>query len=182
MKQQLAEMQQQREAELAEKQRLADEAETARREREEAELSTKELLARRDEEWSQRFNSLEQQREQDKAVYEQERRLAELESYRVQRIEQESEYLLPEIRKYIQGNSPEEIDASIEAAKADSESVFQNFTQFNQQQQVPFQQPRGASPTAPPVGPLEEQSTCRTSLHTTSQQCRWRITSGTDTS
>jgi len=160
MKQQLAEMQQQREAEQAERQRLADEAEQARREREEAELSTKELLERRDQEWKQRFDSLEQQREQDKAVYEQERRLADLENYRIQRIDQEQEFLLPEIRRYITGNTPEEIDASIEAAKADSESIFNNMTQYVQpQQQVPFQQPRGASPTAPPVGPLEEQST-----------------------
>ncbi len=159
MRTQLAELQQQREAEAAEKQRLADEAEQARREREEAELSTKELLERRDQEWSQRFESLERQREQDRAVYEQERRLAELESYRTQRIEQEQEYLLPEIRRYITGNTPEEIDASIEAAKADSESIFQNMTQFvAPQQQVPFQQPRAASPTAPPVGPLETQS------------------------
>lgn len=159
MRQQLAELQQQRESEAAERQRLADEAEAARREREEAELSTKELLERRDQEWTQRFNALEQQREQDRAVYEQERRLAELEAYRMQRIEQEQEYLLPEIRRYIQGNSPEEIDASIEAAKADSESIFQNMTQYvAPQQQVPFQQPRGASPTAPPVGPLEEQA------------------------
>ena len=159
MKQQLAELRQLQEAEAAEKQRLADEAETARREREEAELSTKELLARRDEEWSQRFNSLEQQREQDRAIYEQERRLAELEAYRTARIDQEQEYLLPEIRRYITGNTPEEIDASIEAAKADSESIFNNMTQYvAPQQQVPFQQPRGASPTAPPVGPLETQS------------------------
>ncbi len=159
MRQQLAELQQQRETEAAERQRLADEAEAARREREEAELSTKDLLARRDQEWSERFDSLERQREQDRAIYEQERRLAELESYRTQRIEQEQEFLLPEIRRYITGNTPEEIDASIEAAKADSESIFQNMTQFAQQvPQVPFQQPRGASPTAPPVGPLEEQT------------------------
>lgn len=157
MKQQLAELRQQQEAEAAEKQRLADEADAARREREETELSTKELLAKRDQEWSERFDGLERQREQDRAIYEQERRLVELEAYRMQRIEQEQEYLLPEIRRYIGGNTPEEIDASIEMAKADSESIFQNMT-ASQQAQVPFQQPRGAAPTSPPVGPMEQQT------------------------
>lgn len=159
MKQQLAEMRKAEEERQAEAQRLADEAAQAQRQREEAEMSAQELIQKKEQEWNERFTALESQRERDRAVYEQERRLVELESYRTARIEQEQEFLLPELRGYIQGNSEEEIDASIERAKADSEAILNNMMAASQQQPVvPFQQPRVASPTTPSVGPMEEQT------------------------
>ena len=44
---------------------------------------------RRDQEWRQRFQRVESERERDRAIYEQERRSHELQEYRRDRIEQE---------------------------------------------------------------------------------------------
>ena len=150
---QLKELQEQRQAEAAERQRLAEEATAAQRAKEEQEMDLRALMEKRDAEWQSRFQETEARYAADRAVFEQERRLQEVTSYRQARIEQESEYLLPQLRKYITGDTPEEIDAAIEAAKAETDEIFSNFTAASQQQQ-PF---RGAAmPSVPPVGPMEQ--------------------------
>jgi hypothetical protein len=75
--------------------------------------------------------------------------------YRRDRIDQESEFILPELRDLITGDTVQAVDASIEVMKARSEQIFANMAAANQQL-PPFQQPRGAAPTAPPVGPMEQ--------------------------
>ena len=87
-------------------------------------------------------------------MFQKERQLQEAELYRRDRIAQESEYILPELRDFITGSSPDEIDQSIEMMKARTASVVANFVAA-EPPPVPFQ-PRGASPTAPPVGPMEQ--------------------------
>jgi hypothetical protein len=77
-----------------------------------------------------------------------------VQEYRRDRIEQEAEYILPELRDLISGDTPESIDASIEVMKARTEQIFTNMAAANQPP-IPFQ-PRGAAPTAPPVGPMEQ--------------------------
>jgi hypothetical protein len=78
---------------------------------------------------------------------------AQVQEYRRDRIEQESEYILPELRDLITGDSAEAIDASIEVMKARTEQIFANMAAANPPP-IPFQ--RGAAPTAPPVGPMEQ--------------------------
>ena len=150
MEEQIKGFQAEREAEQAERQRLADEAEQARREKEEGEMEVRNLLNVKEQEWNQRFQSLEQQREADRAIWEREQQLREVEDYRRARIEQEAEFIMPELRDFITGSNPEEIDASIEAIKARTEAIVSNM--LSSQQNVP----RGAAPTAPPVGPMEQ--------------------------
>ena len=152
MQQQLKTLQEEREAERAERERLAQEAADAQRQKEEGELEVRDLLARKETEWQQQLTKLEQRYDTDRAVFEQERRLNELELYRRQRIEQEQEYILPELRDLVSGASIEAIDASVEAMKARSEQIFANMVA---QQPAPYQ-PRGAAPTSPPVGPMEQ--------------------------
>jgi hypothetical protein len=156
MEEELKSMRQQREAEEAERQRLAEEAETARRAKEEGEMEVRQLLQTKEQEWDSRFKTLEQQREADRAIFDRERQLADLEDYRRQRIEQEAEFIMPELRDFVVGASPEEIDQSIEAIKARTSAILANITQASQQAAVPM---RGAAPTAPPVGPMEQQPT-----------------------
>jgi hypothetical protein len=156
VQQQLRQIQADRESEQAERQRLADEAEEARRLREESEMEVRDLLARRESEWQQQLSKLEQRYDADRAVFEKERAFAEVQNYRRDRIEQEAEYILPELRDLISGDTPEAVDASINVMKARSEQIFTNMAAATQQQQIPFQQPRGAAPTAPPVGPMEQ--------------------------
>lgn len=136
-------------------QQIADAETAAARAREEAEMDTRQLLERQREEWESRFAAQEQQAAADRAIFDQERRLAEIEAYRRDRIEQEQEYILPALREFIIGSSPEEVDAGIEYMKARSNEIASNFAAAAQQQQPqPFR--GGAMPTVPPVGPLEQ--------------------------
>jgi len=145
-----------REQEESERKRLADEADAARREKEEQEMDLRALLEKRDKEWEDRFKETESKYAVDRAVFEQERRLAEVEQYRRQRVEQEQEEIIPALWDMVSGNSPEEIEQSIAYMKQRSEVIAQNFAAAAaaSQQQVPF---RGAAmPSVPPVGPLEQ--------------------------
>jgi len=149
---QLEELQTARAAEQAERERLAAEAAEAQRLKEEGELEVRDLLARKETEWQQQLTKLEQRYDADRAVFDRERQYNELQEYRRQRIEQESEWILPELRDLVSGDNPAAIDASIESMKARTEQIFANTLAANQS--VP--PPRGAAPTSPPVGPMEQ--------------------------
>lgn len=142
-----------REQEQAERERLAQEAADALRLKEEGELEVRDLLARRETEWQERFTQLESRYDSDRAIFEKERAFAQVQEYRRDRIEQETEFILPELRDLVTGDTPEAVDASIEVMKARTAQIFANMAAA--QQQLPFQ-PRGAAPTLPPVGPMEQ--------------------------
>jgi hypothetical protein len=142
-------------AQEAIQQAAAAEAE-AQRQREEEELSVRELLTRREQEWETRFTEQQQSYARDRAIFDQERSLTLLGEYRRDRIEQESPFIIPELRNFVNGNSPEEIDQSIEFIKQQSAAISANFAAAAEQQvqQQPF---RGAAmPSVPPVGPMEQ--------------------------
>ena len=150
-------MQEERQAELAERERLAQEAEEARRLKEEGEMEVRDLVTKKETEWQQQMARLEQRYDADRAVFERERQLMQLGEYRRDRIEQESDLILPELRDLVAGDSIEAVDASIEVLKARTAQIFANMAAATQQApQVPFAPQRGASPTAPSVGPLEQ--------------------------
>lgn len=146
------------EREEAEKARLAELEEQAMKARKEEEenMKTRDLLERKEQEWSERFSELESRYEQDRAVFERERRFNELEAYRQERVAQDSEYIIPELRDLIRGNSEEEIDASIEEMKARTAAIM---GQMEASVSTQRQAMRGAAPTAPPVGPMEQMET-----------------------
>jgi hypothetical protein len=154
---QIQSLQEEREQERAERERLAQEAEAARQAREEQEMGVRELLEKRDREFREALEERDRRYEADRQIYEKERQLAEAEIYRRDRIEQEANDILPELRDFVGGNSPEEIDRSIEAIKQRTAMIVQNFVSA-EQPPVPFQPRMGAAPTAPPVGPMEQQS------------------------
>jgi hypothetical protein len=149
---QLEELQAARQAEQEERERLAAEAAEAQRMKEESELEVRDLLTRRETEWQQQLAKLEQRYDADRAIFERERAFNELQEYRRQRVEQESEFILPELRDLITGDNPAAIDASIEVMKARTEQIFANMAAAG----PAMPQPRGAAPTSPPVGPMEQ--------------------------
>ena len=152
---QLQEIQTAREAEAAERQRLADEAEAARKAKEENEMDLRSLMEKRESEMRAEMDKIRQAQEMEREVFNRERQLAQVDEYRRDRIAQESEYLLPELRQYIAGDSVEAIDAAIERVKADTANIVSNFVAAAEPPPIPYQ-PRGAAPTAPPVGPMEQ--------------------------
>ncbi len=152
MSQQLAQIQNDRAAEIAERDRLAAEAEEARRAKLEGEMEVRDLLSQKEAEWTGRLEEMDRRYAADRAVFEQERRLREVQDYRQARVDQEGEYILPELREFVAGNTPEEVDASIEALKVRSESIFNNILAQTQQ---PVLRP-AAMASVPPVGPMEQ--------------------------
>ena len=99
--------------------------------KEEGELEVRDLLTRKETEWQQQLAKLEQRYDADRAVFDRERQFNELQEYRRDRIEQESEFILPELRDLITGDNPAAIDASIEVMKARTEQIFANMQAAN---------------------------------------------------
>ena len=136
------------------------------RQREVEELSAKELLLKREDEFNQRINSVEQewqerlnaietQRAAQEALLEKERRLQEIDHYRNQRLQAEQESIIPELIDLVSGNSEEEIEQSISVLRERSSAIIESIQQATAQQQGRL---RGAPVTAPPVGPMETQT------------------------
>lgn len=151
---------------LAEEARQAEEAE--RKRREEEELSVKELLLKKEDEWRQQLSSAEQQwqerlaqiereREEANALLEAERKFQALESYRNRRLSEEQDDIMPELMDIVKGNSEEEIEIAISAAKEKTAAIMSNI-----QQHVPARV-KSVPPTgSAPIGPMDTQTEQRT--------------------
>jgi hypothetical protein len=149
----LREDREQREAAArAEQERLAAEART----REEEAMDVRQLLERRDQEWQQRWEQLQQERERDQAIFAKEREWQALQDWKRDRVAQEAPYILPELQDLISGNDTAEIDASIEMMKARTQQILANVQEAVTSTRPPL---RGASLTGQPSmgGPMEQQ-------------------------
>lgn len=168
MEEQLTILSQEREAAIKQAEERAKAEAEALRQREVEELSAKDLLAKREdefnqrlnqveEEWQTRFNDLEAQRQAQEALLEKERYLQSLESYRQRRLHEEQETIIPELRDLVSGNNEEEIENSIAVLRDRSSAIIESIQQAGQQTRL-----RGAPVTAPPTGPLENQQEYQT--------------------
>ncbi|WPH58281.1 scaffolding protein [Streptomyces phage LuckySocke] len=134
----------------------AQKAEEARKKAEE-EMSAKALLeqklAETTQTWQQKFEQMEAERAQEKALLEKEREYQALVSYRNDAIAAAGDDIAPQFFDFIQGDTKEQIDAGIARAKAATESIAQ---QFQAAQQTQLSQMRGVSTAGyAPVGPME---------------------------
>ena len=140
------------------------------RERELQELSAKELLLKREDEFNvklsqieqdykTRFEEIERQREQQAALLEQERRYQEINSYRGRRVAEEQENIIPELIDLVTGSTEDEIENSIAVLRERSNAIIESIQQATAASQGRL---RGVSPTAPPVGPMETQTEYQT--------------------
>lgn len=140
------------------------------RQRELEELSAKDLLLRKEDEfnsrinqaereWSEKFQALEQDRQAQAALLEKERALQALESYRQRRVVEEQEYIIPELLDLVTGSSEDEIENSIAILRARSGAIIESIQQASQSQMPRL---KGAPVTAPPTGPLENNQEYQT--------------------
>jgi DNA repair exonuclease SbcCD ATPase subunit len=138
------------------------------KQREIEELTAKELLSKKEDEfnqrinqveqeWSQKFQQLESERQAQAALLDKERELQALEVYRQRRIHEESESIIPELLDLIQGNSQEDIENSISVLRSRSSAIIESIQQASQPTRL-----KGAPVTAPPTGPLENNSEYQT--------------------
>lgn len=131
----------QREKDEAE--RLAAE-EAAAKQKAEADMSAKKLLEERSTEWERRFEEIQKEREQERAALAKEAEYNALRAYVQERVGAERNNIAPELVDLVQGNSQEEIDASIELLKAKTNQLVES---MQQAQQTARSQMRGVSAT-----------------------------------
>lgn len=134
MQAELADLQKERSDREKAAEKARKEAEAAARKAAEAELDAKALIekrsaelqaeyAKRDDEWASRFSGLQSQMEQQAAVFAKEREFQELAAYITAVVNQYADDIVPELAKYITGNTKEEIDASLARVLADSAAI-----------------------------------------------------------
>ena len=162
MKAELASLNKAREDEVAKKaerdaKRAAEAAEKAAKQKtdEEQELSFKELLAKKEQEFQSQLDAERLEREKAFALLDRERQFQELMNYRQGRLEQERDNIVPELIDLIQGASQEEVEQSISMLKEKSTSILQS---AQAAMQATKQQMVGARITAPASGPLDNDS------------------------
>ncbi len=135
----------------AEEARQAEEARKAR----EAEMSFKELLQAKEQEFQQQLAQEREERERAFAELQREREFARLQQYRAQRIEESRDSILPELLDLIAGNSEEEIEASIRGFQERTSRILAS---SQQGAQAARRDTTGARVTSPPVEPLDAYS------------------------
>lgn len=165
MEEQLSLLAEDREAARKEaEERAAKETELIRQ-RELEEMSAKELLLKKEDEFNQRINTVEQewqarlaeiesQRQAQEALLEKERQLQAIDHYRQARIQQEQENIIPELIDLVAGNTEDEIEQSISVLRERSSAIIESIQQATAASQSRL---RGAPVTAPPIGPMETQ-------------------------
>ena len=138
-----AEVTELRKAEAArakEAERIAREADKAKQAKLDAEKSAKELLAEREQSWQQKLEDLQkaqdakmaeiaQAQQVQQAYWEKEREVAQLALYARDRVADEKDNIAPELTDLITGNTPEEIDASVEDMKARTARIVEGMRQ-----------------------------------------------------
>jgi hypothetical protein len=166
MEEQMAVIAAEREAARKEAELRANKEAEIIRQREIDEMSAKELLLKKEDEFNQRINSveaewqerlnvIEQQRQAQEALLDKERQMQALIHYRNNRLQAEQEAIIPELIELVSGNSEEEIEQSIAVLRERSSAIIESIQQATAQQQGRL---RGAPVTAPPVGPMETQT------------------------
>ena len=121
----------------------------------EKDLDAKELIKLTAKELQEQLERERQETQRAFALLERERAFAELNSYKQNLIEAERDNVMPQLWKYLEGNSPEELNASLEDLKSQTASIFEDAMSAQQAQR---QSMVGTRATLPPAGALEVNS------------------------
>ena len=121
----------------------------------EEDLDAKDLIKLKEKEWQEQLERERSERERAFALLEQERTYAELQSYKQSRVEQERDNIIPELADLISGNTPDEVDASLEGLKERSARILESAQSAMQNARKEM---TGTRATLPPAGPLETNS------------------------
>lgn len=137
-----------REAQLAEANRIAAEKEEEARKKAEAEMDVRQLLEQKENEWKSQLEEIRQENARKDALLERERQYSELTAYRNQRIKEEENNIMPELLDMVSGNSADEIEQSIAGLKERSSKILESAQAAIQQQRRDM---KGTSTTLPPT-------------------------------
>lgn len=126
----------------------------------EAEMTAKQLLDARQAEWQAQLDAMQRERESERAILDKERAFAALRDYTQARVAQEKNGIAPELLDLVDGNTEQEIDASIERLKVKSAAIAEKVR--GSQQKLAAQQ-QGVSPAGfSTTGPMDMLPTTET--------------------
>lgn len=146
----------QRQAEReAEEERARKEAQDAARRKQEEEMDVRSLLERKEQEFAQQLEAERLEREKAFALLDQERQYQELQQYRQNRMQEESDLIIPELLDLVSGSSQDEIEQSIAEMKERSSRILES---AQQAMQATRREMAGARVTAPAAGPMDTNS------------------------
>lgn len=161
VKTQLAELLAERNASKAEADaRAAADTEAARKAAED-EMTARDLVLSKEQELRAEIAQIRREGEQERAILEKDRQMALLAAYTQRRVTEESENIAPQLMKYVGGDTQEEVEASIAAARQTTDEIYNDVTNA---QAVAASGMRGVSTygSTPANGPLDTQTTTET--------------------
>ena len=165
MEEQLKEIQVERDQAIKEAAKQAKKEAEILKQREFEELSAKELLLKQETEFNKKINDVEaewkarlaiidEDRQAQAALLDKERAHQALQTYISRRMQEEQEYIIPELLGMVSGNSEEDVEMAISRFKEASSAILENVQRATAETQTRF---KGVGVTAPPVGPMETQ-------------------------
>ena len=139
----------------AKRQQREAEREAERKAKAEDEMSFKQLLKNKEQEFQTQLEAERQEREKAFALLQREREFQELQAYRQQRLEESRNDIIPELIDLISGNTKDEIEQSILGLKDRSAKIFDSVAAASQQTRKEMV---GTRITSPASGPLDNDS------------------------
>jgi DNA repair exonuclease SbcCD ATPase subunit len=170
----------------AEAQARQEAAETLRIKQEE-ELSARELIQQREQEWQQRFTKFQEEQERARVMYEKDKEHLALKNYIERRAREEmaADNIGDELIDFITGNNPEEVEASIVLLREKTKRILDGIREGQQQVRagMPGVQGTGQPPLGTPLDNLSGQQNRQMSLEEIeaipqSEWHKWRGTFG----
>jgi hypothetical protein len=129
---------QERDARLQAEQEAQQQAAEQERLRQEAEMSSKDLIAQTETNFNRQLQELKDERDREAALRLREQELGRVSDYRHQRLTEEQSTIAPQLVDFVQGFTPEQIDQSIELAKTKTAEIMAEVqgAQLNQRRQA----------------------------------------------
>lgn len=131
-----------------------------RKKAEEAEMTAKDLIERRQAEYNTQLELLRAEQASQVALVQKELEYTRLQAYIQRRVNEESDSIAPELLDFIDGNTPEAVEASIERVKAKTAQIVENMRQagIRHRAQMPGVAPAsGANGVTPMDAPGDRQ-------------------------
>lgn len=148
-----------REARLAAEAEAQAAREKAEQERQLAETSAKDLVIQQNEAWEKRFADLQAEREAERAALAKEAEFNSLRAYTQEQVRLNANDIAPQLLDLVTGNTPEEVNASIEMMKTKTAAIL---TEVQEAQTQIRSQMRGVSATSIPGAAIDNGTGTRT--------------------
>ena len=152
LKEDLSLLKSERDARLADEEAKRLQAEEDAKRKAESEMDLRSLLEQKEAEWQARFEAEKSEREAAMALLEREKQYQALVDYRGHRLAEEQDSIMPELLDLVEGSSQDEIEQSIQNLKDRTARILESVQAASQSARRDM---RGASVTAPTVGPMD---------------------------